>query len=407
MNSKARVLYYSFNGMAEDLGKSQVLEYLLLLADEYEIDLISYEKDINDHEIEKIESYINGKFHWHRLNYSNQHGSVSTVKSLLKGWQLGKKICREKSIDIVHCRSMLPSLIGLQLRKRFNCKLLFDIRGFATEEKVDRGRIKRNGITYNLLMYFENKLYRKSDHIVTLTYKAKEILLEDYKELSNNDITVIPTCASRETFRTITENQKLQLREELGYTEDNIIFVHTGNVGTWYDFDSEVRLIKELSDRNTNIRFLVINKGQHQFIEDACKKYALNEKFIKIISSDFDKVYKYLNISDYSLFFIKPLFSKQASAPTKYAENVSCYLPTISNSNVGDMERYLTNYKTGICFDLEDVKKNTGNVSEIVLNDFENRKAKYNHKNFDQLFSDEFDKKLAVEKYKSIYNLLL
>jgi len=46
----ARVLFISYDGMAEPLGQSQVISYLEKLADENQIHVISFEKpiDIND-----------------------------------------------------------------------------------------------------------------------------------------------------------------------------------------------------------------------------------------------------------------------------------------------------------------------------------------------------------------------
>ena len=282
MQSRPNILYYSLNGLGEDLGKSQVLEYLLLLSTEFNIDLITFEKQISEEEITSINRLIADRISWHRLNYSNKYGSISTLLSLLNGLQLGRRIIRKKKIDIVHCRSMLPALIGLRLKKDKGCRLLFDIRGFATEEKVDRGRISRGGLIYKVLMWLEHKLYRNSDHVVTLTYKAKEILLNQYSEIPEKNITVIPTCASKETFRTLPAPERNQIRQQLGYSKEDIVFIHTGNVGTWYDLDAEMKLIKELSEKFGHIKFLIVNKGQHEQILHTAKKYNHSEEIDQI-----------------------------------------------------------------------------------------------------------------------------
>jgi glycosyltransferase involved in cell wall biosynthesis len=44
---------------------------------------------------------------------------------------------------------------------------------------------------------------------------------------------------------------------------------------------------------------------------------------------------------DASVFFIKPVFSKQASAATKLAELLGCGVPCLSNAGVGDMAEVL------------------------------------------------------------------
>lgn len=403
---KPQILYYSFNGMGEDLGKSQVLEYLLMLSNKNKIDLISFEKNISREEIHEIEKLIGGRINWHRLEYSNKYKSFSTVKSLLDGLKLGKRICKSKKVDIIHCRSMLPSILGLKLKKQFGAKLIFDIRGFATDEKVDRGRIKENGLIYKFLINWEHKLYNEADHIVTLTYKAKEILVDMYSRLTNNLVTVIPTCASKETFYKVDPSIRSSLRKKHGFNEDDIIFVHTGNVGTWYDFDKEVLLIKSLQERNEKIKFLVVNKGQHAFINETIAKHNIDQTRFKLTQSKFSEVYEFLNIADYSLFFIKPSFSKQASAPTKFAENIRCELPSISNSNVGDMQRFLNDYSTGVCINLDNFSDNIEKHTKMVLEDIKNYESNYTKENFERLFKEEFDKELAVKKYQRIYENL-
>lgn len=48
------------------------------------------------------------------------------------------------------------------------------------------------------------------------------------------------------------------------------------------------------------------------------------------------------------VFFIKPLFSKQASAPTKLGEFLGCGIPCLANSGVGDMAEILEGEQVGI-----------------------------------------------------------
>ena len=51
---------------------------------------------------------------------------------------------------------------------------------------------------------------------------------------------------------------------------------------------------------------------------------------------------------DAAAFFIKPVFSKQASAPTKLAEFLGCGIPCLSNAGVGDMVKVLEGEKVGV-----------------------------------------------------------
>ncbi|MEI9956314.1 MAG: hypothetical protein WDM90_08440 [Ferruginibacter sp.] len=46
-----------------------------------------------------------------------------------------------------------------------------------------------------------------------------------------------------------------------------------------------------------------------------------------------------LSLSQFSVFFIKPCYSKQSSSPTKHGEIMAMGIPLITNSGVGDVEK--------------------------------------------------------------------
>ncbi len=40
---------------------------------------------------------------------------------------------------LVHCRSYITALVGLWMKKKFGVKVIFDMRGFWADERVDGG----------------------------------------------------------------------------------------------------------------------------------------------------------------------------------------------------------------------------------------------------------------------------
>ena len=401
----ANVLYLSLTGMTEPLGRSQVLEYLIDLSKKHKICLISFEREDDLGHVDEIKELIEGyDIEWYYILYSNKYGVVSTLSQLWKAVRLGSKLIKKDFIDIVHARSMIPATMGLVLKKLYGVKLLFDIRGFAIDEKVDSGRLKAHGFLYKTLKCLDNYLYRASDHIVTLTHKAKDILINE-QNISENEITVIPTCASKDIFKVLSEEEKSAFRKSLGYKENDKIVLHTGTASGWYDFESEVKLVKELMRQDEDVHFLVLNKNEHTFIQEMFDKFAMPSERVSISSSLFDEIYKYLNIADVSLFFIKPSYSKQASAPTKFAENVACYLLSITNGNVGDMGFYLEQYDVGSVIELETLSENVEIVAKDILEQIKNSTGIKD--DFEELFSEHFDKNMAVTKYHEIYKNLV
>lgn len=117
---KINVLYLSYDGMTYPLGQSQVIPYLVGLSEKgFSFTLISFEKKekyVKKSElIEKLFNEANIK--WIPLRYTKNPPVMSTIldfwKMLIKAVRLNK----ENKFRIVHCRSYLPSLVGLILKR--------------------------------------------------------------------------------------------------------------------------------------------------------------------------------------------------------------------------------------------------------------------------------------------------
>jgi len=74
----------------------------------------------------------------------------------------------------------------------------------------------------------------------------------------------------------------------------------------------------------------------------------LSEKDIIIRPAKRKEVPVLLSMSNWSIFFIKPSYSKISSSPTKQGEIMAMGIPVICNKGVGDTEAIVTKYNSGI-----------------------------------------------------------
>jgi len=400
------ILYLSLTGMTEPLGRSQVLEYLIDLSKDNRICLVSFERDSDSDSRETIDHLVSdADINWNPLHYTNKFGSISSVMQIIAGMKAGAKCIRHNQVDVIHARSMIPALMGLYLKLRYKKKLLFDIRGFSTDEKVDRGRIRKNSIIYRVLKHLEDTLYRKADNIVTLTHASKKILSKFYN-ISDDRIDVIPTCVNGKLFQRLSVDASAEFKHSLGYSMNDQIIIHTGNVTGWYLFEDEVRIVRGMMALDDRIHFLVLNRDQHQQSRDILTHTGIDEKRYRIMQAEFEDVHRYLSISTAAIYFIKPVFSKKASAPTKFAEMVSCHVPSIVNTGVGDMDDYIEHYHVGLAFNLRDIVDSPHETAKSVI-EYLNSDPENLHKNeYDRLFQSCFDKNIAINKYREIYRHL-
>jgi glycosyltransferase involved in cell wall biosynthesis len=214
--------------------------------------------------------------------------------------------------------------------------LLFDMRGFWAEERVDGGMIRRNGAVHRTLQIIERVIYRNADCIVTLT-KASVPIIQTQKRKARAPIYVIPTCADLDRFRPQPELSPQKFT--LGYL---------GSAGTWYLFDEVLEVYKLIVKRVPDARMLVVNRHEHDFIRTRIIACGVDPARIEIIAADHRSVPAMIARMTVGTAIIKPVHSKVCSAPTKLAEYLGCGVPCLGNAGVGDVVDVLESERTGV-----------------------------------------------------------
>jgi len=391
--------------MTEPLGESQVVEYLEGLSASHDIYLYSFERQKDKSLLLSLKQRLaRSNIRWKYQFYSNKYGVFSAFFiHLLAFFRLFLWAMFIKP-DIFHCRSFFPAVLGFLLAKIMRKKILFDIRGFAMEEKIDSGRLLRGSIIFRVLNQLEHYLYRQSDYVVVLTLKAKEILCKDF-QVSSQNISVIPTCASRKRFFPADIVEKSRLREKYNIDLSEKVLIHVGCTGRWYDLDSEIKLFLELYHLGSFNHFIVLTQDDEKSIHRLFQQYNVPQTAYSVRESTFSSVRDWLVLSDFCIFFAKSSRATQAGSPTKFAEMIAAHLPVIANAGgVGDVDYFLSDGSLGCLVDLSDIqcgRKETVSAVSDFANTFSLNPAK-----FDATFNDYFSKEKGIEEYTKIYHEL-
>ena len=337
------ILYLSYDGILEPLGQSQVLAYLKNLAFERPIHLISFEKRCdwnNVPERKRIAKEISSSgIVWHPLRYHKWPSAFATGWDIFCGTILGLMLLVRYRLCIIHARSYVPSVMALILKRLTGAKYLFDMRGFWADERLDGGIWSQDGRIYLVAKWFERRFLMSADHVVSLTQAAVRIIEQfDYLQGRMPPFTVIPTCANLKRFSPILKDQFRQ----------GFVLGYVGTVGTWYLFDETVACFSHFLNMHPNSRILILNRGEHSFIRERLSAAGLEDAAVELITVTHDEVPIHMARMDAGVFFIKPVFSKQASAPTKLAEFLGCGIPCLSNEGVGDMTEIIKNEGVGV-----------------------------------------------------------
>lgn len=388
------VLYLSYDGMLEPLGQSQVLAYLKGLAIGRRIHLISFEKCEDwDQVIGCRSEMADAGIVWHPLRYHKQPTALATAWDMMQGTALGLWLVLRHHLQFVHARSYVPSVMALAIKRLTGVRYLFDMRGFWADERVDGGLWPVDGPMYRTAKWFEKRFLLSADHVVSLTHAAVRIMQDfDYLQDHMPPFTVIPTCADLQRFKPALARSGA----------DPFVLGYVGSVGTWYLFDEVAASIAALLRLKPDARFLVVNQGEHPYIRERLTLAGVSASAVEITSATHAQVPALMARMDAGIFFIKPTFSKQASAPTKLAEFLGCGIPCLGNAGVGDMAEVLRKEQAGVTIDGFDSKSLERGLTQLfsLVEDVQTRRR------CTETARKHFSLDDGVRKYKDIYESL-
>ena len=405
-----KVLYISYDGMTDPLGQSQVIPYLIGLTKEgYEFTILSFEKS---ERFKKYKSAIeavciaNG-IKWVPLMYTKKPPILSTLWDIWKMYRASSKMYKQEKFSIIHCRSYISALAGLYLKRKYGARMIFDMRGFWADERIDGGIWPRDKEPYKTIYHFfkrkEKEFLENADYVITLTYAAEKEI-HSWKNIDNNPIpiTVIPCCADMNTFSPVRVDHtlKAQIRKDTGLKESDYIFLYLGSLGTWYMLEEMLAFFKVLQSKRNNAKLLFLTNDTREVLIHKIENAGIDKNSVVILNAPFNEVPTYISLSDSSIFFIKPAYSKKGSSPIKQGELMSMGIPVVCNAHVGDTDLIVRKYHSGVV------------VANLDTPGYE--------KALEELFTDKFDREMiikgageyfsteeGVKKYLDVYKKVL
>tara|TARA_B100001057_G_scaffold367749_1_gene371137 strand:- start:12448 stop:13638 length:1191 start_codon:yes stop_codon:yes gene_type:complete len=194
-----------------------------------------------------------------------------------------KKFPFKPDIIYISSLSLLSILNGIYLKKKFNAKLVFEMRDFWPYFLYTTGKFSRFNPFVIFLGIIEKYGIYQSDLIVSLIPKIKEYL--KYRGFYKKK-TFASTFPLNKKFFIITKNNRINL--------DNKYFhiCYAGNFG----FDNYLDILLNLISKTRNELFMF------HFFGDGSQKETLKKKFSHLNNVKF---YKHVNYSDLHSILIK------------------------------------------------------------------------------------------------------
>ena len=407
-----RILYITFDGITDPLGRSQILPYLTGLSKMgHTIHILSQEKEDQFAReggtvLELLKKY---NIAWDHIDYKNK---PPIIQPLIQRQNIKKRafdIITNKQIKLTHCRSYMAGSVGLEIKRKHGIPFIFDMRGFWADERKEGGLWPYSNpiyrAVYKRVKRLERKLLLNADHIISLTHKGKDII-EGWNHIRDfsKSISVIPCCADLNHFdpSRYSSKDKETLRKSYHLAHEDVVIGYVGSIGTWYMLDEMLDAFAVWQKHIPNLKLFFLSKLSQSGIQPKLEERGIPLDSVRIQSTSYDHVPKHIAMFDVGLFFILPVFSKSASSPVKQGEMLAMGLPVLCNRGVGDTDRVIEDIDEALLID--EFNENGYKKVLPILRD------KTYSKRIDPLCQSTakrwFDVKQGVETYHSVYQKL-
>lgn len=380
----AEVIYLSFDGMTDPLGRSQVLPYLARLAARgHHIRLVSLEKPAAfDRDWTTADAICRAAgIEWWPLPYRTRPPIASGIANLRALRREAERLHLERPADFSHCRADLPAIAGLALKRRHGLPLLYDMRAFWPDERAEGGAWDQRKRLYRAIFRFFKKWQRaliaEADELVTLSEEGRRALLALGIRPAEKPVTVIPCCADFDLFVPPAPEARREARARLGLADDARLLIHLGSIGANCLLEEMLDFFAVYRERHPEARFLFVAPSGEGAIRAAADQRGVADA-VDVRSANREEVPGWLAAADLGIMFVRPVWSKKAASPTKLGEMLAMGLPVLANTGVGDVAEILDETGGGVAvgdFDAETFRSAIDSLRNLTHSREEVRRA--------------------------------
>ncbi|SHK23546.1 hypothetical protein SAMN02745248_02118 [Hathewaya proteolytica DSM 3090] len=259
-------------------------------------------------------------------------------------------LAMEINADVYHAHEPDSFQVAVKLKKKLNCKIIYDSHeyhpeGFAEHFSVGRGLIEK------LLYSYEKSIGKKADYIISVN----QILVDKFKAYNKN-VALIPNYPV------------LDLSLEKTLCPDSTNFIYVGGLREDRGILKVLEGIKLV--KNNNCSYYFIGPFETEALEDKVKTYVsqnLSDKKIVFTGRiPHIEVYDYLKKADVGFVLLQPSNWRYInSEPVKIFEYMMSGTAVLA-SDFPMMRKIVDKYKCGQVIDPEDPEKIAMCIEELA-----------------------------------------
>jgi len=254
-----------------------------------------------------------------------------------------------QKITHIHAWCTPAGMFGYILSMVTRRPLIIDSYEPHAEAMVEVGEWKKYSLPFRLLYFFEKKMTHHAKYLIATTEKMiTEYAVNRYSfNPDKNNWFVKPACVNLELFKP-DNNKRFNLRKKLNL-ENKIIGIYAGKFGGIYLEDEVFEWIQyAVQYWGDKFRLIVLSSHSEDYILHNCHKHNIESKYILLKFVPHNEVPDYLNIADFALTPVKPVYTKKFCSPIKNGEYWAMGLPVIITKDISDDSDIIKQNKTGV-----------------------------------------------------------
>ena len=258
---------------------------------------------------------------------------------------------------------------------------VMEVRDLWPDSIAAVGSMNKSSKPFKILKKIEHHLYLSASKIVVVTDSFKKYIIKEH-QIKPEKIGVFKNGVLISNFKKPKPNDVLTLKESLGL-KNKIIISYLGTHGLAHGLKFILESISKIS--NPDLHFLFIGDGaeKENLIKYSKTLHSKNFTFLESVTKS--EIPLYIDISDYSLVYLKKSDEFKNVIPSKIFENIAMYKPILLGVE-GESKELIDDYEVGVCFEPENKESFLNAIKDIQKLDRDSFKVNCNKMlvNFDR-----------------------
>lgn len=271
----------------------------------------------------------------------------------IKAYKELKKILEKEHYDIIHCNTPMGGIItrlAAKKTRKNGTKVFYTAHGFH----FYTGASKKNWLVFYPI---EKHFAKLTDKLITINHEDFKLANEKFK----TDVSYIHGVGVDESrYYTVSDEEKLALRKELGFTPTQKILLCVGELLPNKNQKMAINAVKKLVDEFPDILLLLAGNGpEKENLENEIANLNLKDN-VKMLGYC-TCLEKYQRVADLSVSC-----SKREGLPLNIVEAMLSENPVVATANRGHCE-LISEGKNGYIVNVDDVDAMTDRIRTLLL----------------------------------------